>query len=147
MIAAPLILDTSGWLRALAGDTGYAEALLAARPAIVPALVLAELDWHLRGQRAAMYRVLDEISKGAYAYEPPTLEDLRRAREIDAKFRDLSLGIVDASIAALAERLNVRRLLTTDSDFAALRMGRRWDRSIELAVPLPRPRRRRSSKR
>lgn len=147
MIAAPLILDTSGWLRALAGDTGYAEALLSARPAIVPALVLAEIDWHLRRQRAAMFRVLDEISKGAYVYEPPTLQDLRRAREIDAKFRDLSLGLVDASIAALAERLQVRRLLTTDSDFAALRIGRNWDRSLELPVPLPRPRRRKPSKR
>ena len=147
MIAAPLILDTSGWLRALAGDTGYADALLAARPAIVPALVLAELDWHLRGQRTAMFRVLDEISKGAYAYEPPTLQDLRRAREVDAKFRDLSLGLVDASIAALAERLQVRRVLTTDSDFAAVRVGRKWDRSLELAVPLPRARRKKSSNR
>ena len=145
MIVAPLILDTGGWLRALAGDEGYEETLLSARPAIVPALVLAELDWHLQRKRAAMHRVLDELSKGAYAYEPATLADLNRAREIDAKFCDLGLGLVDASVAALAERLRVRRVLTTDSDFAALRIGRNWDKSLELPVPLPRKRRRRGN--
>jgi predicted nucleic acid-binding protein len=141
---APLILDTGGWLRALAGDDGYMEALLAARPPIVPALVLAELDWHLRERRSAMHRVLDELVKGAYAYEPVTTKDLARAREIDAKFADLELGLVDASIAALAERLRVRRVLTTDSDFAAVRIGQRWDRSLELPVPLTKRRRARS---
>jgi uncharacterized protein len=144
LTATPLILDTGGWLRALAGDDGYMAALLAARPAIVPGLVLAELDWHLRDERAAMHRVLDELAKGAYAYEPATARDLSRAREIDAKFRDLELGLVDASIAALAERIRVRRVLTTDSDFAALRIGQRWDRSLELPVPLPKRRRSRS---
>jgi len=142
LITAPLILDTSGWLLALAGDDGYAEALLEARPAIVPALVLAELDWHLQKQRSAMHRVLDEIATGAYAYEPMVLADLRRAREIDAKFKDLGLGLVDASVAALAERLRIRRVLTTDSDFAAVRVGRHWDRSLEFPVPLPKRRRR-----
>jgi predicted nucleic acid-binding protein len=143
LIAAPLILDTGGWLCALAGDEGYVDALVSARPAIVPGLVLAELDWHLRRQRAAMHRVLDEISKGAYAYEPTTPGDLNRAHEIDLKFKDLALGLVDATVAALAERLRVHRLLTTDRDFAALRIGRDWARSLELAVPLPRPRKRR----
>jgi uncharacterized protein len=143
LITVPLILDTGGWLRALAGDDGYMEALLAARPAIVPGLVLAELDWHLRDQRAAVHRVLEEVSKGAYAYEPPTSADLKRAREIDLKFRDLALGLVDSSVVALAERLRVRRVLSTDSDFAAVRIGRNWDRNLELAVPLPKRRRRR----
>jgi predicted nucleic acid-binding protein len=145
LIGAPLILDTGGWLLALAGEDGYMNALVSARPAIVPGLVLAELDWHLSEQRREMHRVLDEIVKGAYVYEPATPKDLGRAREIDDRFRDLELGIVDASIAALAERLRVRRILTTDSDFAAVRIGNEWDRALELAVPL-RGRRRRKKR-
>src|SRR3954465_2894217 len=35
-----------------------------------------------------------------------------RAREIDAKFSKAGLGLVDASIAALGERLGVYRVLT-----------------------------------
>jgi predicted nucleic acid-binding protein len=142
LIAAPLILDTGGWLLALAGEEPYMSALVSARPAIVPGLVLAELDWHLAEQRREMHRVLDELVKGAYVYEPATPKDLHRAREIDDKFRDLELGIVDASIAALAERLRVRRVLTIDSDFATVRIGNEWDRSLELAVPLRKRRRR-----
>ena len=44
------------------------------------------------------------------------VEDLARAREVDAKFKKLDLGLVDASIVALAERLGVIRVLTIDSD-------------------------------
>lgn len=131
-----MLLDTGGWLRALAGDAAYSDALRAARPAIVPGLVLAEVDWHLRAQRRGMHRILDEIAAGAYVYEAPTAGDLARARDIDAKFRDLALGLVDASIAALAERLRIYRILTTDSDFCAIRIGRYYRSAIDLAVPL-----------
>jgi predicted nucleic acid-binding protein len=131
-----LLLDTGGWLLALAGDPAYADAIAAASTCIVPGLVLAEVDWHLRRRRKEMHQLLREISAGAYRYEPPSASDLDRAREIDAKFRDLALGLVGASVAALAERLDVRCVLTTDSDFAAVRIGRRWDRALELAVPL-----------
>jgi predicted nucleic acid-binding protein len=132
----PLILDTGGWLYALAGDEPYAAALKDARPAIVPGLVLAEVDWHLRKRRADMAHLLKEVTQGAYAYEPVTLDDVARAAQVDKKFTDLEVGIVDASIVALAERLDLRRILTIDADFSALRMGRRWSKAFELVVPL-----------
>ena len=132
----PLILDTGGWLYALAGDEAYAKALKDARPAIVPGLVLAEVDWHLRKRREDMAQLLREVTQGAYAYEPVTLEDVERAAQVDKKFADLGLGIVDASIVALAERLDVRRILTIDGDFAAVRMGKRWSKGFELVVGL-----------
>src|SRR4051794_25409706 len=56
---------------------------------------------------------------------------------IDAKFSQTGLGLVDASIAALGERLGVYRVLTTDSDFVSVRVGKRWNVSFELAVALP----------
>lgn len=136
MSLEPLILDTGGWLYALAGDEPYATALKDARPAIVPGLVLAEVDWHLRKRRADMARLLKEVTQGAYAYEPVTLDDVARAAQVEKKFTDLEVGIVDASIVALAERLDLRRILTIDADFSALRMGRRWNGAFELAVPL-----------
>ena len=132
-----MILDTGGWLYALAGDEPYASALEDARPAIVPGLVLAEVDWHLRKRRADMARLLREVTEGAYAYEAATLDDVARAAQVDKKFTDLRLGIVDASIVALAERLDIRRVLTIDADFSVVRMGRRWSKAFELAVPLP----------
>ena len=136
MSQGPLILDTGGWLYALAGDEAYAKALKDARPAIVPGLVLAEVDWHLRKRREDMARLLKEVTLGAYAYEPVTLEDVERAAQVDKKFADLGLGIVDASIVAMAERLDVRRILTIDGGFAAVRMGKRWSKGFELVVPL-----------
>ena len=65
-----------------------------------------------------------------------TFEDVERAAQVDKKFADLRLGIVDASIVALAERLDVRRILTIAGDFAAVRMGKRWSKGFELVVPL-----------
>lgn len=65
-----------------------------------------------------------------------TFDDVERAAQVDKKFADLGLGIVDASIVALAERLGVRRILTIDGDFAAVRMGKRWSKGFELVVPL-----------
>ena len=137
MRPAPLILDTGGWLFALAGHTGYAQALRKARPAIVPGLVLAEVDWHLRKRRSDMGRLMKELAAGAYVYEPPTSADLVRAMQIDEKFASLGLGLVDATVAALAERQKIYRVLTIDSDLAAVRIGRGFRQALELAVPLP----------
>lgn len=134
----PLIFDTGGWLLALAGEAAFVEAVEGATELVVPGLVLAEVDYHLRRRRADMRRLLADLDSGAYVYEPITLEDLRRASEIDRRFASIGLGLVDASVAALAERLSVYRVLTTDSDFAAVRVGPRWQRALEFAAPLPR---------
>ncbi|MEW5740645.1 MAG: PIN domain-containing protein [Myxococcota bacterium] len=133
---SPLLLDTGGWLKALAGDRPWADAVEEAGELIVPGLVLAEVDYHLRHQRRAMHRLLQDLESGAYRYEPPTASDLARARELDARFKKLDLGLVDASVAALAERLGVFRVLTTDSDFVALRVGPGYRLAFELACPL-----------
>lgn len=136
-MSRPLLLDTGGWLRALAGDAPWEEALSEASELIVPGLVLVEVDYHLRRQRKAMHRVLRDLAAGAYHYAPPTPEDLVRARELDERFRQLDLGLVDASVVALAERTGTRRVLTIDADFVAVRFGRQLELSFELACPLP----------
>jgi predicted nucleic acid-binding protein len=134
----PLLLDTGAWLEALVGTEPWASAVEAASDLIVPGLVLAEVDSHLRRHRSQMHQLLSDLAAGSYRYEPPTAEDLARSRELDRKFKGVDLGLVDASVAALAERLKVYRILTIDSDFAAVRVGARYDRALELVCPLPR---------
>jgi predicted nucleic acid-binding protein len=68
-----------------------------------------------------------------YEYELPVPTDIARALELDARFRELELGLVDGTVAAIAERRNVYRILTTDRrDFSALRVGPRLTRALEL---------------
>jgi predicted nucleic acid-binding protein len=141
-LSRPIIADTGGLLRALARAADgrpsfpdYETALTSASLVIVPGLVLAEVDYFLRDERAAMRKLIAEIFDPGtrYEYESPRPSDLVRALELDAKFKDLNLGLVDGTIAALAERRQVYRVLTTDRrDFSALRVGPRLSRALEL---------------
>jgi predicted nucleic acid-binding protein len=68
-----------------------------------------------------------------YEYELPFARDLVRAPEIDAEFKDFALGLVDGTVAAVAERRQVYRILTADrSDFAAIRLGPSFAGPLEL---------------
>jgi predicted nucleic acid-binding protein len=141
-LSRPLIADTGGLLRALArtADGGpsfpeYESVLTSASLVIVPALVLAEVDYFLREQRAAIRKLIAEIFDPGtrYEYEWPLPSDLVRALELDAKFKDLNLGLVDGTVAAVAERRQVYRVLTTDRrDFSTIRIGPRLSRALEL---------------
>lgn len=63
----------------------------------------------------------------------PLPADIARALELDTKFEDLSLGLVDGMVAAVAERRRVYRVLTSDRrDFGAIRVGPRLSRALEL---------------
>jgi predicted nucleic acid-binding protein len=141
-LSPPIVADTGGLLRALArtpdGKASFPEfdaILVSARLIIVPALVLAEVDYFLRYQRAAMRRLIAEIFDPAtrYDYEMPIPEDFVRALELDARFEKLNLGLVDGMVAAVAERRGVYRILTTDRrDFGSIRIGPRLTRALEL---------------
>ena len=107
----PIIADTGGLLKALAGAADgepsfpdYEEALTSASLVIVPALILAEIDYFLREDRAAMRKLVAEIFDPAtrYEYEPPLPSDIALGLELDAKFKDLKLGLVDGIVAAVA---------------------------------------------
>ena len=138
----PVVADTGGLLRALARTSAgrasfpdYEEALTSARFVIVPGLVLAEVDYFLRGDRAAMRRLAAEVfdPKTRYEYELPLPTDIARALELDATFKKLELGLVDGTVAAVAERRRVYRVLTTDRrDFGTIRVGPTLTRALEL---------------
>jgi uncharacterized protein len=137
-----IIADTGGLLRGLArtpaGQASFPEyqrILISAAVVIVPALVLAEVDYFLRAERRAMRRLIAEIFDPAtrYEYELPLPTDMARALELDAKFEGIDLGLVDGMIAAVAERRRVYRVLTSDRrDFSVIRVGPRLTRALEL---------------
>jgi predicted nucleic acid-binding protein len=138
----PIIADTGGLLHALARTSEgtasfpeYENALTSAELVVVPALVLAEIDYFLREHRAAMRKLVAEIfdPRTRYEYELPVASDVVRALELDARFRDLKLGLVDGTVAAIAERRRIFRVLTTDRrDFSVIRVGPGLTRRLEL---------------
>ena len=124
-----LILDTGPLLAALdAGDPDHepcARLLTDAREdLVVPALVLAEVDYwcHRRLGTDVWLAFLDDVLEGAYRVEPPTGSDLSRCRELQSRYASLAIGVTDASVIALAERLAERKVATLDHrHFAAVR--------------------------
>lgn len=135
--AAALICDTGALLDYLVESAPdhrlFRDAIDRARARYVPGLVLAEVDYFLRDQRRAMNVFMRDLAHGAFTYAPPTLRQLSRALEIDRRFEDLGLGLVDGSVVALAEDLAIRRLATRDlRHFAAVRL--RDGTAFELVV-------------
>lgn len=144
MTSPALICDTGALLDYLvAGAPDHApfrHAIDGARARYLPALVLAEVDYFLRDERDAMRALMDDLARGAFTYAPPTPGALARAMEIDRRYASLRLGLVDASIVALAEETGVLRLATRDvRHFEAIRL--RGGRSFELVVRPRRPER------
>jgi predicted nucleic acid-binding protein len=136
-----LLLTPEGFFAPLPRPPGkpsfpeYEAILTSASIVVVPALVLAEVDYFLWKERAAMRRLIAEIFDPAtrYEYELPVASDVVRALELDAKFKELNLGLVDGMVAAVAERRRIHRVLTTDRrDFGALRIGPRHSLVLEL---------------
>jgi uncharacterized protein len=116
-----LVLDTSPLLAALdAADPDHepCAALLAdaSEDLIVPALVLAELDYwcHERLAPDVWLAFLEDVLAGAYRVEAPTQAELMRCHELQDAHADLRVGVVDASVLALVERLEEPKLATLD---------------------------------
>jgi PIN domain len=99
--AAALICDTSALLDYLVAGAPdhrlFRNAIDQARTRYIPALVLAEVDYFLRDERRAMQAFMQDVARGAFIYAPPSLDQLSRAMEIDRRYGDLGLGLVDGS--------------------------------------------------
>jgi predicted nucleic acid-binding protein len=124
-----LIFDTGPILAALdrrdASHAVCAQLVLESKEdLLVPTLTLAELDFlcDSYGLHSAFLAFLDDIDAGAWRVEHPSAADLRRIRELQHDYRDLELGVVDASVIALCERLGEPKVATLDRrDFSAVR--------------------------
>ena len=124
-----MLLDTSGLLAAydrssrshrsarevLGGDDGAL---------VLSPFVLAELDYLVRRRigTGAELALLREVARGAYVLAVFGAEDVADAVEVLERYRNLGVGLADASIVVLASRYKTRRVLTLDErHFRALR--------------------------
>ncbi|MBI4728234.1 MAG: PIN domain-containing protein [Acidobacteria bacterium] len=124
-----IVLDTSGLLAAIdAGQRMHSAAREALEadpgPFILSPFVLAEMDFLLatRVGADAESALLAEVVEGAYQLDPFGPDDVEAAARIVGRYRDLGLGLADASLVVLAARHHTTRLLTLDErHFRAVR--------------------------
>ena len=85
-------------------------------PLIVPTLVITEVAYVISTRLGWQpeVRFLGDIAAGNFALEPVHPDDLLRMAELVARYHDLPLGTVDASVIAAAERLRVTEIGTID---------------------------------
>lgn len=67
---------------------------------------------------------LEDLISGTFVVECLTRDDVDRARGVIERYRDLRLGLADASLVVLAERHGTTRILTFD------------ERAFRAVVPL-----------
>ena len=116
-----LIVDAGPlYAAAASNDTNHRRSveLLASapRPLLVPALVLAEVSY-LLGDRIGPHAELAfarSLAAGELIAEPVLDSDWERIGELIEQYLDLPLGLVDASVVALAERLGLDTIATLD---------------------------------
>lgn len=124
-----MIVDTSGALAALDADepdhARCAAALLDANnaPLILSPYVLAELDYLIITRAGVEHEIefLDDVASGAYILAPWDNDDHRAALDVVKQYRDLEIGIADASNVVLADRYRTTELLTLDRHFRTVR--------------------------
>ncbi|MGN6090143.1 MAG: type II toxin-antitoxin system VapC family toxin [Actinomycetales bacterium] len=93
-------------------------------PLIVPMLVITEVAYLLatRVGPEPEVRFLGDLAAGAFTVEPVAAADWLRIAELVARYRDLPLGTVDASVVAAAERMGITEVATLDHrHFAVVR--------------------------
>lgn len=124
-----VIADTGALFALMDVDDAWHDRVLAwwtrnQQPVVVPVTVLPEATYLLqtRISPAAEIAFVRAIGADEFAVEHVDADDIDRAATIMEKYDDLPLGFVDASIVAIAERLEVREILTTDRrHFSVLR--------------------------
>jgi hypothetical protein len=123
-----LLLVDTGFVFALAdrSDAWHARARLylqsTAPTLLAPATILPEVAYLLRNRIGADAEraFVMSLAAGELAVEDVTLNDWTRTTELLSVYD--TIGMVDASIVAIAERLKLSTLATTDRrDFAIVR--------------------------
>ena len=93
---------------------------MAHRQLVIPLTVLPEACYlivsHIVSHLGEHVEVefMQSVVRGEMKVEFLKRDDLTRTADVMAKYADAALGFVDASVVAVAERLQIRELLTTD---------------------------------
>lgn len=127
-----ILLDTSGLLAAVdESERRHDEAARIVKAADEPfglsPFVLAELDYLLATRHGidVTLSLLADIAAGAYELLPFDRRDVSEAGKIIDTYRDLDVGLADASIVVLARKFRTEKILTLDErHFRVLRSPR-----------------------
>jgi predicted nucleic acid-binding protein len=128
-LAIALIIDAGPLYAYVDGDDAHHQACLELLethpgPLIVPTLVITEVVYLIASRLGwqAETRFLGDLVAGEVTLEPVDSKDILRIAELVARYHDLPLGTVDASVIAAAERLGAREVATVDRrHFAVVR--------------------------
>lgn len=85
-------------------------------PLVIPAPATAEID-HLLGRRfgpSARRAFLSDLAAGRFTIACLERDDYAKVVELESRYADHSLGLVDCSLIVLADRVRTTRLLTFD---------------------------------
>jgi len=100
---------------------------------LVPATVVVEVCWMVDRRPDVEAAFLNAVASGEFEFVGVTANDLGRMAELVSRYADFPLGAVDASVIALAERLDVRQVATLDRrHFPAVR-----PRHVEALILVP----------
>jgi len=126
----PLIVD-SGFLYATVdrSDDNHKRVIeslpkLPREDLILPTVVLVEVTYLLQARlgHQEMRQFIAKLDGSPIRFETITESDMQLVHELLDQYAAMELDFVDASITALAERLNIRRILTVDQrDFRIIR--------------------------
>jgi predicted nucleic acid-binding protein len=116
-----ILLDASGLFAAINPDQALHEPARSALDAEPPPYVLspfalAELDYLTlsRGSVAPELALLRQVANEAYELASFDARDVAAAADVIERYRDLGIGLADASIVVLAGRYRTDRVLTLD---------------------------------
>lgn len=116
-----MIVDTSALLaffdRNEPDHAAVTRMLLASdEPLVVPAYVVAELDYLVATRHGtdAELAVIAELAGGAWDLPGFDAADLAVAHHVVEQYADQAIGVADASIVVLADRLGTRTIATLD---------------------------------
>lgn len=83
-------------------------------PLLIPTTVLVEVCWLAEERPDVEAAFVESVASGEFTHVPITTADLNRMAELVRTYADLPLGAVDASVVAIAERLNLAEVATLD---------------------------------
>jgi hypothetical protein len=124
-----LVLDTGPILAILdADDPAHSRCVEMLEefhePLIVVAAALVEVDYWIRKRlQPEVWSVfIADIAEGAYRLEQLSIEGMKRVAELQAEYRDMDLGMVDAAVMVTCEKLGEKKVATLDRrHFGAVR--------------------------
>jgi predicted nucleic acid-binding protein len=116
-----IVADTGAILALIDNSDRHHKVLLSLfdkRPTdwILPWAILPEVDYLIGAHVgiSAQEAWVDDLASGAFQIEWGAESDVRRAREIGRRHRALRIGLVDAVVMAVAERLQAEAVATLD---------------------------------